>query len=211
MHKQLAVLLTGLIILSSAPVAVQAQALDTEAIAVQPAIDNFACVSADILRGAAPSDAAIGHLFKRGIKTVIDLRMNGEGCEHEKTVVDECGMKYVHIPMGFTRPKVEQIVAFLRVVNNQNNQPVFVHCRQGADRTGTLIGIYRILFQHWSYAQVYSEMREHHFKPWLAGMKKTVQLVADNHAAQEVLRALMTIPDDKRAMTDATAMNDLPQ
>jgi protein tyrosine phosphatase (PTP) superfamily phosphohydrolase (DUF442 family) len=206
MLKQIAALLSGLMLFSFAPQTVQAHTPDSRSILVQPLIDNFASVSGQIYRGAAPSDAGIEHLSGSGIKTIIDLRMNGEGCEHEKVVVDHLGMKYVHIPMGMRRPTLDQMVSFLRVVNDQQNQPVFVHCRYGADRTGLQIGIYRILVEHWSYEKVYSEMREHHFKPWLAGMKKTVELVAKDNAAQEVLRVLMNNSDEKSPLVTATAM-----
>jgi protein tyrosine phosphatase (PTP) superfamily phosphohydrolase (DUF442 family) len=196
-----------LVVLAFAPQAVQAG--DSEAMLVQPVIDNFDKVSTEIWRGAAPSDRAIKRLAGHGFKTVVDLRMDGNACQHEQALVNKLGMKYVHIPMGLKRPSIQQIVVFLRLVNDQHNQPVFVHCRQGADRTGVLVAIYRILVQHWPYEQVYGEMRLHHFKPWLAGMKQTVELVAGNATAQDILRGLMTIPDDRQAVATATAMNDL--
>jgi len=199
--------LTVFAVLCLAPQAVLAS--DSTAMLVQPVIDNFDKVSTEIWRGAAPSDEAIKHLAGHGFKTVVDLRMSCGACHHEQALVHNLGMKYIHIPMGLKKPSIQQIVSFLRVVNNEQNQPVFVHCRQGADRTGMLVAIYRILVQHWPYADVYDEMRLHHFKPWLAGMKRTVELVAENATAQDILRGLMNIPDDKQAFATATAMNDL--
>lgn len=174
-----------------------------------PVIDNFALVSNQLYRGAAPSDLAIQRLSGQGFKTIIDLRLNGEGVRHEKALADHLGIKYVHIPMGLTRPSISQIVTFLRTVNNEHNQPVFIHCRYGADRTGMLVGIYRILVENWSYEKVYSEMREHHFKPWLGGMRKTVELVAENSSAQQMLRTLMTDPNEQQAFALANRMTKL--
>jgi protein tyrosine phosphatase (PTP) superfamily phosphohydrolase (DUF442 family) len=216
MPRHLIALLTGLLLFSLAPQMVQGQ---TQASEIEvallpitgPVIDNFALVSNQLYRGAAPSDLAIHHLSGQGIKTIIDLRMNGDGCRHEQALADHLGIHYVHIPMGLTRPTITQIVTFLRVVNNEQNQPIYVHCRYGADRTGMLIGIYRILVQHWSYAKVYGEMREHHFKPWLASMKRTVELVAESPSAQQTLRNLMTDPNEQKAFATAYGMRELAQ
>ncbi|MCK5172282.1 MAG: dual specificity protein phosphatase family protein [Planctomycetes bacterium] len=36
--------------------------------------------------------------------------------------------------------------------------PVFVHCRHGADRTGTACAVYRIAVEGWSKAEAIEEM-----------------------------------------------------
>lgn len=198
-----------MMLLGVAPLAVLAQSGNSETLLVQPAIDNFDRVSNQLFRGALPSDEALKQLAGQGVKTVIDLRLNGEGTEHEKQVVDRLGIKYVHIPLGMRPPTNEQIVTFMTAVNDQSNQPVFVHCRHGADRTGTLVGIYRILMQNWTFDRVYSEMRAHHFKTFFIGMKRSVVSIAENRSTQEMLRAMMASQQNKAAISKATALNDL--
>jgi len=138
-------------------------------------IDNFQKVSAQLWRGAAPSDDGMKDLASAGVKTVIDLRMNGSGCDKESRTAKKLGIKYVHIPLGYSAPPVDKINQVLKLMTDQQNQPVFVHCRQGADRTGLVCGIYRMMVQGWTFDQTYEEMRGHHFKPWLLSMKHTVQ------------------------------------
>ncbi len=138
-------------------------------------IDNFARVSPGITRGAQPSEKALTQMAKEGVKTIVDLRMNGTGTENEEAVTRHLGMKYVHIPMTLLTPNAQQVSQFLDVVNTPANLPVFVHCRQGADRTGTLVAIYRRVVQGWDFDKSYAEMREHHFKPFLLGMKDLVK------------------------------------
>jgi len=84
-------------------------------------------------------------------------------------------MTYIHIPMGFLQPSSDKILSFLKIATDPASQPVFVHCRQGADRTGTFCAIYRRLVQGWTFEQCWPEMRMHHFKPFLASLKKTVR------------------------------------
>lgn len=45
-----------------------------------------------------------------------------------------------------------------------------VHCTHGQDRTGYVIGIYRVIHYRWSKARAYAEMRAHHFHPELHGL-----------------------------------------
>jgi tyrosine-protein phosphatase SIW14 len=183
-------------IVMGAPYPVQA-ANDSQVTLWQNRIDNFAQVSPNIWRGAAPSDISLEDLAKHGVKTIVDLRMDGDGCEHEHVYVHRLGVQYVHIPMKLQSPSSEQIVQFLNVVNNRNNLPVFIHCRQGADRTGVLVGIYRILVQGWSFDKVYEEMRDHHFKPFLVGMKRTVAWFARDSNAVKSLAGLVNFSDPK--------------
>src|SRR4030095_12028153 len=144
-----------------------------------PLVQNYQQVTAGLCRGAMPSPAAINVLAKEGVKTIIDLRKHDAiGIKAEGDYARSLGLNYFHIPMGHCAPKSKDVIAFLDIVLNPKFQPVFVHCRQGADRTGTLVAIYRILLQDWSFGDAYREMREHRFKPWLLGMRRFLSTIA---------------------------------
>ncbi len=167
------------------------QAIEVDPLLIQDteiSISNFGKVSPLIWRGGVPSDKGLEQLAGQGIKTIIDLRCDGKGCKHEEQMVSKLGLKYVHLPMGFSRPEQAKIIAFLKTVNEPANLPVFIHCRQGADRTGTLVGIYRIFIQNWKFDKTYSEMRTYHFKPWLFSMKKRVARVADDNLTRQAIQ-----------------------
>jgi protein tyrosine phosphatase (PTP) superfamily phosphohydrolase (DUF442 family) len=138
-------------------------------------IGNFGRITPGITRGGQPSNKALELMAKDGVKTIIDLRMTGSGTEDEEAATNHLGMKYVHIPMTLLTPNAQQVSQFLSIVNTPSNLPVFIHCRQGADRTGTLVAIYRRKVQGWDFDKAYAEMREHHFKPFLFGMKDLVK------------------------------------
>ena len=61
--------------------------------------------------------------------------------------------------MDAWNPKQEQVEAFLKIVTNPGNQPVFVHCQHGADRTGTMVAIYRVVIEDWETEKAIDEMR----------------------------------------------------
>jgi protein tyrosine phosphatase (PTP) superfamily phosphohydrolase (DUF442 family) len=142
--------------------------------AISSEIGNFEVVSKGLWRGAQPSHQAVHKLAQSGVKTIIDLRYAGSGCSDEADLARQLGINYINIPLGFEHPSMGNIAKFLAIVAKPANQPVFVHCRQGADRTGTLVGIFRIMHDHWTFSEAYNEMRKHHFKPWLNNMKSMV-------------------------------------
>lgn len=123
-------------------------------------LPNFHRVNAQLFRGAQPTPEGIAKLRKLGVRTVLDLRGAGERSQTEKKLVEDLGMHYVSVPMrGMHTPDPGQIAKVLRIMNDQSAGPVFVHCRRGADRTGTVIAIYRITHDGWENAEALAEAR----------------------------------------------------
>ena len=50
------------------------------------------------------------------------------------------------------------------------SEGTYVHCEHGQDRTGLIIGAYRVRVQRWSKSQAYQEMKAHGFHPLLHGL-----------------------------------------
>ena len=119
-----------------------------------PGVANFHRVSDDLYRGAQPSAEGIRHLREMGIKTVVNLRQ----FHADRDEIAGTGLGYVHIPMTAGRPKVEDVVRFLRVVTDETRLPVFVHCNRGADRTGMMSALYRAAVQGWPKDEAIREM-----------------------------------------------------
>ncbi len=148
-------------------------------------LTNFERFAPELYRGAQPSEAAFKELKKQGIKTVINLRLKKDDIEQERDWCEKYGMHFIHIPMGYTTPKLDVILAFIGVVTNKNLQPVYIHCRFGVDRTGAMVGLYRVIVQNWSYEDAYLEMRQHHFKPFLLSLKHAVENYANSKPADK--------------------------
>jgi tyrosine-protein phosphatase SIW14 len=123
-------------------------------------IPNFHTVNPQIFRGAQPTAAGFQQLAKLGIKTVLDLREAGSRSWEEKKIVEADGMRYVSVPMqGFRTPSADQIDKVLTIFNDSSAGPVFVHCRRGADRTGTVVACYRISHDGWENRRALEEAR----------------------------------------------------
>ena len=69
-------------------------------------------------------------------------------------------MRYISLPLsGIEPPSDRQIAHALAIIEDAGNGPVFVHCRRGADRTGTVIACYRISHDGWQNRQALDEAR----------------------------------------------------
>jgi len=121
-------------------------------------VHNFHQVNDSVYRGAQPSKEGFQSLANLGVKTVIDLRGGSGRSRDEQKVVEAAGMRYIAMPFdGFEAPSDEQIAKVLALLNDGSTGPVFVHCRRGADRTGTVIACYRISHDHWDAKKALAE------------------------------------------------------
>jgi len=125
-------------------------------------IDNFGQVNSHYFRGAQPKGRDFDDLAKLGVKLVIDLAEEGDSNERANT--ERAGMKFVRIPMSTTsRPSQPDIDQFLSLVNDQANQPVYVHCMGGRHRTGAMTAVYRMTEEGWTADRAFSEMKQYKF------------------------------------------------
>jgi len=160
--------LLALLLLSSLPLAALAQA---------PAIDgipNFHQVTDRIYRGGQPQSGAWTQLASMGVTTVVDLRRPVEhSVQEESLAVVAAGMRYLNFPMnGFDTPTAAQLTTPLSWLDE--NEKVFVHCKQGMDRTGTVIAVYRISRQGWENQKALSEAKSLGMHWFESGMKRFI-------------------------------------
>jgi len=119
-------------------------------------VNNFHEVNEHVYRGAQPHGEGFTALAKLGVRTVLDLR----GEKSEAGEVQSAGMRYIRMPWsGFKAPAESQIAIVLALLNDKSAWPVFVHCKRGADRTGTAIACYRIEHDHWTNQQALAEAK----------------------------------------------------
>jgi tyrosine-protein phosphatase SIW14 len=142
-----------------------------------PGIPNFHQVNDRIFRGAQPTDQGWDSLAKLGVKVVVDLRRDREDGDHfiaaEAKAVEAAGMRYVNIPMnGIVAPRDADIRKALEILNGPD--PVFVHCKLGKDRTGTVVACYRISHDRWNNGQAMDEARNIGLHRIEVGMKRYI-------------------------------------
>ena len=119
-------------------------------------LPNLHRVDAKLYRSAQPTAEGMTNLVALGVKTVINLRDNASDA-------DEIGglpLAARRIEIATWNPKVEQVREFFKILDDTNVVPVLVHCWHGADRTGTMCALYRILRQGWKVEDAIAEMKD---------------------------------------------------
>jgi len=130
-------------------------------------ISDFGEVTPMLFRGAQPNKRGYEALAKMGVDIVVDTR--GNRTKSEGKEVRRHGMQYVAIPWHCPFPRDETFARFLRLLRENPNKKVFVHCRLGDDRTGMMIAAYRMAAEGWTADEAMVEMRQfgfnraHHF------------------------------------------------
>jgi protein tyrosine/serine phosphatase len=123
-------------------------------------LENFGVVNEHLLRGAQPSAAGIKALKALGVTTIIDLKFPDPLSAAEKAEAEGSGILYTNMPMdSLSRPTFEQVETILAAITNAPGK-VFVHCRAGKDRTGTIVACYRMNQDHWTSDQALQEANQ---------------------------------------------------
>ncbi|MBS1992882.1 MAG: tyrosine-protein phosphatase [Cyanobacteria bacterium SZAS LIN-2] len=124
-----------------------------------PDLPHYFVVDEGLHRGAQPTPRGFEILRDQGLKTVINLRDEQPMRIDEAEIIRSLGMTYVSIDMDpFLPAPDEKIEKFLKVVTDTKNSPSFVHCLHGQDRTGMMVGIYRMVVHGFEYQQAFEEM-----------------------------------------------------
>ena len=96
-------------------------------------LPNFHKVNDGLYRGGQPEIGGLERLKQLGVETVINLRDDDSRAKQEEVGAQRAGLRYFNIPFErLGRPRNEAMAQVQSIINNPANQPVFVHCRDGA-------------------------------------------------------------------------------
>jgi protein tyrosine phosphatase (PTP) superfamily phosphohydrolase (DUF442 family) len=153
-----------------------------------PGVANFGRLHDRLWRGAQPDLAGFEQLKARGVNIVVSFTLAGEAQLEEEQVVRDLGMQFVGIPWSAESvPTADQVSTFLGTIRDHPAARIFLHCKRGADRTGVMVAIYRLTFDHWTADAAISEMEAfHHYWFLLPHLERFVRAYALAHSAPAV-------------------------
>ncbi|MEJ7618134.1 MAG: sulfur transferase domain-containing protein [Pyrinomonadaceae bacterium] len=159
-------------------------------------LPNFHQVNEQLYRGAQPKPGGFGRLAQLGIKTVVNLRADDRRAQAEEHDARAAGLIYFNLPLErLGKPTDGQVERVLSIINAPENQPVFVHCKRGADRSGTIIAIYRIKHNGWTSERAKAEANRYGMALWQLGMKDYIR----DYYRRRLLHAAITVVLTSRA------------
>jgi hypothetical protein len=137
-------------------------------------VPNLDRVDDGLYRSGQPvTPEAWAYLRSLGIKTVVKLNYDEEGSDEGAV---QAGMTVVSLPIPprndvasiVDLPERKRVSEVVRILERRDG--VLVHCTHGQDRTGLVVGIYRVHHQHWTKSDAWHEMIQHHFHWELPGL-----------------------------------------
>ncbi len=118
-------------------------------VTAQDDIRNFLRVNKDFCTGGQPRLEHLQALKAEGVKAIINLRQPSEHrAAEEEAKAKELGLRYFNIPVVFGNPNEEQVNEFLKITDDPQNRPAFIHCT-AAIRVGAFWMIRRVLRDGW--------------------------------------------------------------
>lgn len=115
-----------------------------------PPIRNFVRMNNEFCTGAQPRLEHLEILKADGVKAIINLRPPSEHrAAEEEAEAKKLRLRYFNIPFVFGDPKEEQATEFLKITDDPENRPAFIHCAAGI-RVGALWMIRRVLRDGWT-------------------------------------------------------------
>lgn len=150
-------------------------------------IPNFGAVATGVYRsGQISTPEGWQHLRETvgaGARIhVIKLNYDNEGIDDGAAAIG-ADIHYIPIqPQGdtdvfdeirnvFTRPDMERVLEAAALLNMATPADVWlVHCTHGQDRTGFVVGVYRVMHDGWTKERAHDEMVAHNFHDALHGL-----------------------------------------
>lgn len=123
-------------------------------------LNNLYRLNDELYRSAQPAENGLTSAKMLGIQTVLSLQLVSLDSALEAT--EQTGLSLIHVPMIPWKVTENELLQALEVLRDAP-KPILVHCLHGADRTGLVIAMYRILFQDWPKTDAIEEMTSEQF------------------------------------------------
>ena len=119
-------------------------------------VPNLHRVTDGLYRSEQPNALGMKNLEKLGIRTVINLRyFNDDEDEARGTSLRTERTKILTWRIGD-----KHVIEVMKMLRKPENGPFLIHCQHGADRTGLMTAMYRILEQGWTPDEALSELTD---------------------------------------------------
>ena len=112
-------------------------------------IYNFVQINNRIATSGQPTVEEFSDIKNAGYDLVINLAVpsSKNALPNEKEIVESFEMQYVHIPVIWENPTLEDIQQFFDVMNHNAEKNAFVHCAMNM-RVSAFMYLYQRIYQH---------------------------------------------------------------
>jgi uncharacterized protein (TIGR01244 family) len=126
-----------------------------EHVAAQRTVVEYRVGGGVILAGQ-PQPEDLPQLARQGIRSVINLRRDGERSEREARNAAAAGLDYLHLPLPAYELEPQHLVEFQEAIAGKEG--LYIHCRSGS-RVALLWMLHRMINQGWRRDAAEAELR----------------------------------------------------
>jgi tyrosine-protein phosphatase SIW14 len=117
-------------------------------------LTNLYKVDEGIFRCEQPDQKSFQELADLGIKSVLNLRNK----HSDSLFLQDSPLNCFKVNMEAKDIADDEMIQALKALRDAP-KPIVVHCKHGADRTGAVIAMYRIVFQDWTKEKAIGELK----------------------------------------------------
>jgi uncharacterized protein (TIGR01244 family) len=124
-------------------------------------IYNYRYVDEFLSTSGQPSVEQLKSIAEAGFTTVINLALHDDprySLPDEAGTITALGLSYIHIPVQFTAPTEQDLLAFFNAMDEHQGEKVWVHCAANM-RVSAFLGLYRVIRQGWEVEPAFELMR----------------------------------------------------
>jgi len=117
-------------------------------------VPNLHQITPTLYRSEQPTPLGFQNLEKLGIRTVINLR----AFSNDDDEVRGTALRTERVRILTWNVDDAQVIEVMRMLRDTGNGPFLIHCKHGADRTGLMSAMYRVLEQGWTVDDALAEL-----------------------------------------------------
>ena len=117
-------------------------------------VSNLHRISPTLYRSEQPTALGMKNLERLGIRTIINLRAFND----DKDEVKGTSLRTERVKILTWRIDDKHVIEVMRMLKKAENGPFLIHCQHGADRTGLMSAMYRVLEQGWTPEDALTEL-----------------------------------------------------
>jgi len=124
------------------------------------AIANYRPIDARLATSGQPNEQQLAAIAAEGYEVIINLALHDDprySLSDETGTVRSLGLEYVHIPVKFDAPTVQDLRAFFEAMERHARRRVWVHCAANM-RVTAFLGLFRVLRQGYSQERAFEPM-----------------------------------------------------
>jgi protein tyrosine phosphatase (PTP) superfamily phosphohydrolase (DUF442 family) len=162
----------------------QATTQASEDAGVYAELPNLHRVSVRLYRGGQPRPGGLARLSALGVDTIVNLRGRGAAARAEEREARALGLRYYNVELPtWGRPEDSAVARVLDIIRDPGSGVVFVHCKDGVDRTGVVVACYRMAEEGWTAEAAAAEARARGMRPVQVWMRDYISEYPRRHAS----------------------------